>query len=32
KSQKEVFDRHELMTLRTCLLEGKIEGDFELTV
>ncbi|MNM93621.1 hypothetical protein D3C81_1060010 [compost metagenome] len=30
--QQQMFDGHELMTLRTSLLEGKIEGDFELAV
>ena len=30
--QQQVFDGHELMTLRTGLLEGQIEGDFELAV
>jgi len=30
--QQQMFDGHELMTLRTGLLEGKIEGDFELAV
>eukprot|EP01132_Coremiostelium_polycephalum_P016380 gene16379-biopygen8373 len=32
KCQQQVFDGHEFMTLRTGLLEGKIEGDFELAV
>ncbi len=32
KCQQKVFDGHEFMTLRTSLLEGKIEGDFELAV
>ncbi len=32
KCQQQVFDGHEFMTLRTSLLEGKIEGDFELAV
>ena len=32
ESQQQMLDRHELMTLRTGLLEGKIEGDFELAV
>src|SRR5471030_2117192 len=32
KCQQQVLDGHELMTLRTGLLEGKIEGDFELAV
>lgn len=30
--QQQVFDGHELMTFRTGLLEGQIEGDFELAV
>ncbi|MCY1173017.1 hypothetical protein D9M73_131660 [compost metagenome] len=30
--QQQMLDGHELMTLRTSLLEGKIEGDFELAV
>lgn len=32
QSQKQMLDRHELMALGTCLLEGQIEGDFQLSI
>ena len=32
KSQQEVLHGHEFMTFCACLLEGKVEGDFELSI